>query len=91
MLARCASGFGGLAASVMLSEWSSGATTAGTLQDQRAPTTAPHYPPKAHSVIFLYMDGGPSQIDTFDHKPLLAKYDGQDPRKAMGRLEPTQN
>jgi hypothetical protein len=50
----------------------------------------PHFPPKAHHVIFLYMDGGPSQVDTFDYKPLLAKYDGQDPRQAMGQLEPTQ-
>ncbi len=50
----------------------------------------PHFPPKARNVIFLYMDGGPSQVDTFDYKPMLAKYDGQDPHQAMGRLEPTQ-
>ena len=41
-------------------------------------------------VIFMYMDGGPSQVDTFDYKPLLEKFNGQDPRKAIGKLEPTQ-
>ncbi len=51
---------------------------------------APHHPATATSVIFLYMDGGPSQIDTFDPKPLLAKYDGQDPHKVLPRVEPTQ-
>ncbi|MEC7584427.1 MAG: DUF1501 domain-containing protein, partial [Planctomycetota bacterium] len=38
---------------------------------------APHYPPKVRSVIFLYMDGGPSQVDTFDPKPLLQRDDGK--------------
>lgn len=37
----------------------------------------PHFPPRAKSVIFLVMDGGPSQIDTFDPKPELARVDGQ--------------
>src|SRR5215467_669945 len=41
-----------------------------------APKT-PHFPAKAKSVIFLFMQGGPSHIDTFDPKPLLAKLDGQ--------------
>ncbi|MGZ0169789.1 MAG: DUF1501 domain-containing protein, partial [Planctomycetales bacterium] len=31
----------------------------------------PHHEPKARRVIFLFMHGGPSQVDTFDHKPLL--------------------
>ena len=37
----------------------------------------PHFAPKAKSVIFLFMYGGPSHVDTFDHKPDLYKYDGQ--------------
>ena len=53
-------------------------------------TRLPNYRAKAKSVIFLYMDGGPSQVDTFDYKPMLEKYDGQDPHQAMGKLEPTQ-
>jgi hypothetical protein len=48
------------------------------------------YPAKAKSVIFLYMDGGPSQVDTFDPKPLLDKYDGRAPHEVIGKLEPTQ-
>ncbi|MFI4876414.1 MAG: DUF1501 domain-containing protein [Blastopirellula sp. JB062] len=48
---------------------------------------APHHRATAKNVIFLYMDGGPSQVDTFDPKPLLDKYDGKPfPIKA----EPTQ-
>jgi Protein of unknown function (DUF1501) len=37
----------------------------------------PHFAPKAKSVIFLFMYGGPSQVDTFDHKPELYKLDGK--------------
>ncbi|QDV33032.1 DUF1501 domain-containing protein [Tautonia plasticadhaerens] len=36
----------------------------------------PHSEPRARSVIFLMMNGGPSQVDTFDHKPALARYAG---------------
>ncbi|HYZ83886.1 MAG TPA: DUF1501 domain-containing protein [Bryobacteraceae bacterium] len=57
MLCRCANGFGGLALASLLAE------------AQGAP--APHFPAKAKSVIFLFMDGGPSQMDTFDPKPRL--------------------
>ena len=38
---------------------------------------------QGQEVIFLYMDGGPSQVDTFDSKPLLGKYDGQDPARGL--------
>ena len=43
----------------------------------------PHFTPKAKRVIFLFLNGGPSQVDTFDPKPMLTKYHG----KAL----PTQN
>ena len=39
----------------------------------------PNYIPKAKSIIFLYMDGGISQVDSFDPKPRLAKENGQNP------------
>ena len=39
----------------------------------------PHFEPKAKSVIHLFMNGGPSQVDLFDPKPLLGKYSGQPP------------
>src|SRR5688572_16810007 len=37
----------------------------------------PHFAPKAKRVIFLYMSGGPSHLETFDHRPKLAEMDGQ--------------
>src|SRR5262245_46572264 len=45
----------------------------------------PHFAPKAKRIIFLFMHGGPSQVDTFDYKPELKKHDnkpypGQKPR-----------
>jgi hypothetical protein len=51
------------------------------LLDQEA-TAAPgtHFTPKAKHVIFLYMDGGVSQVDSFDPKPLLKKENGQSPK-----------
>ncbi len=39
--------------------------------------TLPHHPPRAKRVIFLYMSGGPSQLETFDYKPELDRLDGQ--------------
>src|ERR671929_19617 len=46
----------------------------------------PHLPAKARSVIFLFMYGGPSQVDTFDYKPRLYELDGQTiPVKTFGR------
>jgi len=40
---------------------------------------APHFAPKAKRVIQLFMPGGPSQVDTFDYKPSLAKHTGERP------------
>src|SRR4051794_40710797 len=40
--------------------------------------SAPHFPPKAKRIIYLFMSGGPSQHDLFDYKPLLNKMNGQD-------------
>jgi len=84
MLKQCSSGFGAVALSALMAEQSFGAAKGGVR------VQATNYKGRAKNVIFLYMDGGPSQVDTFDYKPLLEKYDGQDPRQAMGRLEPTQ-
>lgn len=38
----------------------------------------PHHPPKAKRIIYLFMSGGPSQLDLFDHKPLLNDRNGED-------------
>jgi hypothetical protein len=47
---------------------------------------APHFTPRAKRVIFLFMQGGPSQVDTFDYKPLLAEQDGKQLNFADARL-----
>src|SRR5436305_11038536 len=41
-----------------------------------------HFAARAKRVIFLFMNGGPSHVDTFDPKPGLARHDGQDPPAA---------
>ena len=41
-------------------------------------TGLPHFPPRAKRVIYLFQSGAPSQLDLFDHKPLLEKFRGQD-------------
>ncbi len=65
-LGRAGLGLGGLALGNLLR-----ADTGGVLPQ-------PHHPPKAKRVIYLFMAGGPSQLDLFDPKPELAKRQGQD-------------
>lgn len=69
MLATCANGFGALALLGLLTD--EGQAHPGDGKVVRG-LTGLHHPAKAKSVIFLYMDGGPSQMDTFDPKPRLA-------------------
>ena len=49
------------------------------LQAERAGATglASHRRPKARSVVFCFMDGGPSHVDTFDPKPMLTRHQGE--------------
>jgi hypothetical protein len=70
-LAEAGGGFGAIAASAMLA----GETRAAT-SSPLAPL-APHFRPRASRVIYLFMHGGPSQVDLFDPKPDLIKYAGQ--------------
>ncbi len=77
MLGICRNGFGGLA---LLSLMSSGFTGCRSGKNNLlANTGLPHYPPKVKRVIFLYMDGGVSQVDSFDPKPRLTRENGQNP------------
>jgi hypothetical protein len=41
------------------------------------PPAAPHFVPRAKHVIYLFMSGAPSQLDLFDYKPTLTKFDGK--------------
>jgi hypothetical protein len=73
MLRRSAVGFGSLALASMLAE-EAGAAASST--DPLAPK-ATHFAARAKRVIFLFMKGGPSHLDTFDPKPLLDRDDGK--------------
>jgi len=59
-------GFGGLALTGMLSQDGFFAKANDTEPNGQRQLPQPHFPPKAKSVIFLFMYGGPSHIDTFD-------------------------
>ena len=73
---RCAGGVGTMALAELLT--ADGLTAAAALPkiNPLAPR-APHFAAKAKHVIFMFMEGGPTQFELFDEKPTLAKYDGQ--------------
>lgn len=89
MLSRCANGFGAVALLALEASPTFGGLSAAAARTGRAPFAPriPHHPPKARNIIFLYMDGGPSQVDTFDPKPRLTREHGQTFKM---RMEPTQ-
>ncbi len=76
MLARAGCGFGMLGLAGLLDDHgllaSAQAASVNPLEPRR-----PHFPAKAKSVIWLFINGGPSHVDTWDYKPQLAKRDGQ--------------
>jgi len=92
-LANCGLGFGSLALGAMLHRDGLGSDAVWT-----PPTGEAHFPAKAKSVIWLFMNGGLSHMESFDPKPMLTKYagktiaetpfaDAQDPKKlAIERL-----
>jgi len=91
MLMQAANGFGAVALSGLMAS----DPAFGAINDLRERSKAPlkprvpHHEPTAKSIIFLYMDGGPSQVDTFDPKPMLNKHNGKNPREIF-KVEPTQ-
>ncbi|HEV3021473.1 MAG TPA: DUF1501 domain-containing protein [Pirellulales bacterium] len=78
LLCRAGGGFGSLALAALLNEVSAGAAPGPSHDAGHQPLAArqPHFPARARRVIFLFMPGGPSQVDTFDPKPRLAQDDG---------------
>jgi hypothetical protein len=79
MLRTTANGFGAVALSALLADRSPAAPQG---------TPGPHFRSRAKNVIFCFMDGGVSHVDTFDPKPMLAKLDG----KPVGKVtNPTAN
>jgi len=90
MLGVCKCGFGSLA---FVSMFGSLASACSKLEEATSTLSGlsqtPHYIPKAKHVIFLYMDGGVSQVDSFDPKPRLDKENGEDPYKKF-KVDATQ-
>src|SRR4051794_10363794 len=84
-LSRAGAGFGALALAYLLeAELAAGNPT----QSDPNPLSPkpPHFNGKAKSVIFLFMEGGPSHLDTFDHKPRLREMAGQKLPESFGPI-----
>src|SRR3989442_14674671 len=75
---RFAFGLGGAALFSLLNRDTFAVATAKTENPFKGILPAPHFPAKARRIIYLFMAGGPSQLDLFDHKPLLNERNGQD-------------
>ncbi|MGE3818164.1 MAG: DUF1501 domain-containing protein [Isosphaeraceae bacterium] len=92
-LGRMGGGFGTLGLAGVLAEETARRTLAATVTDPLSPKP-PHFAPRAKRVIFLFMNGGPSHVDTFDPKPALSQRSGEDPpaasrkngRRRVGKL-----
>lgn len=80
VLRTAANGFGAIALQALL------ARDAQAARDNPLAAKPQHFPAKAKSVIFLFMVGAPSQIDTFDPKPQLKKYEGQRLPESFGKI-----
>jgi hypothetical protein len=74
-LADCGLGFTGLALGAMLAD--DGVLKANEPGSWQPPNGKPHFAPKAKSVIWLFMNGGASHVESFDPKPEITKYAGQ--------------
>lgn len=87
ILKRMGAGFGALALNAMLGQESN--ATSSTNSSQVKSPLAPrqtHFPARAKRVIFLFMPGGPSQVDTFDPKPRLTRDHGKpSPKSYLGQ------
>src|SRR5438270_11686847 len=75
MLGRIGTGLGVIGLAGLLSEQEARA-------DSPLAPKQPHFRPRAKRLIHLFMNGGPSQVDTFDPKPALTRYHGQRPPAA---------
>ncbi len=78
LLRASSAGFGAVALAGLLGEQQlHSAPTAGNAAAGPLAVKSPHFPARAKRVIFLFMHGGPSQVDTFDYKPLLKRDHGK--------------
>jgi hypothetical protein len=91
-LGRAATGIGAAALAALLDPRLFGATPAAGQSDplraSRGVVNPLHFPPKAKRVIFLCQAGGPSHLETFDHKPKLAELNGKPMPKSFTKGQP---
>ena len=76
-LKKSSLGFGSIALSSLLSP-SLGMGKNFSNKNIFSPNDMPHFIPKAKRVIYLFQSGGPSQIETYDYKPILEKWHGKE-------------
>jgi len=81
-LEKSALGFGGLAASWLLAQDRAAAAPASSFAPRQ-----PYFNAKGKAVIYLFMHGGPSHLDTFDPKPALAALDGKPVPPSFGKVD----
>jgi hypothetical protein len=78
-LRECGVGLGAIAAtSLMTAEAATGAEVKSPLA-----VRAPHFPPKAKRIVYMFQAGAPSHLELFDYKPELARYDGKLPPQEL--------
>jgi hypothetical protein len=77
-LGQAGTGLGAIALAQLLGQDARAADATDGAAGQPGLPGLPHFAPKAKRVIYLFQGGGPSQMETFDYKPLLEKYHGQD-------------
>ena len=73
-LMKMGGGFGSLGLASLIGSASGSSNESSPLAPKK-----PHFEPRAKRIIQLFMPGGPSQVDTFDYKPMIAKHAGQRP------------
>src|SRR5207302_11030373 len=73
---QCALGLGSLALASLLSDGKTFASEQAMIANPLTPRQ-PHFPPRARNVIYLFMAGGPSQLELFDYKPRLQELNGK--------------
>ena len=77
-LAECGIGLGKIAAASLLGR-------SMVAQDRPSVPRAPHFAPRAKAVVHLFMGGAPSQLELFDEKPMLRRYEGEPlPKSIIG-------
>src|SRR5207302_8717034 len=78
MLQRVGTGFGVIGLASLINDQQMLATPSAGSTNPLAPKQ-PHFAPKAKRIIHVFMNGGPSQVDTFDPKPELTRHNGRAP------------